>query len=165
MMIHNHPYSRLSVIGPLCLHTGSLQGSHRTLTELFVIVHHQHFPGRKHHIHLFYLGLFQIQSNVERSALPLFTLQFYGSSHSIHNVFGNGHSKTAALRAVHTLVILPAEGLKNFLLVLRRHADPRILNLQVQAHMGIPLGQGLLIHGNTDAPPLRGEFHGVGQDI
>ena len=86
-------------------------------------------------------------------------------AHGVHNVLGDGHAQPGPLRFPDPGVVLPAEGLKDDLLILLGHPDARVPHQEVGADPGGVLRQGLLVHSQLHRALLRGEFDGVPQQV
>ena len=139
MPLLHHPEGALGVHGPLRVDADSLQGLHRALTQLLIVVYHQHIPVRQDHVRLLDHGLEQVHAHVELRPLAQLALHLNGAAHGVHNVLGDGHAQSGALGAADPGVVLPDKGFEDFGLELRGHANAGVLNAKVDAHILLAL--------------------------
>ena len=165
VVLLHHFQGGLRVLGPVRIQADSLQGRHRALAQLLVVVHHQHTPLRQHHVHLLDGGPQQVQGNMEFRSFAQPAAYLDIAAHGVNNVLCDGHAQTGTLGLLHPCGILPAEGVENLRLILLRHTDTVVLHGDMGADVVLALGGLLLIQRHRNGPAVGRELHRIAQQV
>ena len=166
--------------GKLCTHyrflaAGGPVGPHADVPKHFadraagihVIIHHQSANA----LELFDFPILrrivaqaELEVHDEFRAATHFALHFDGTTHHIHNVFGDGHAKAGALDATDGGTLLAGKSFEEMLLEILAHADAIVFHMDFILCIALQLHR-ILFHAYSHRATGIGELQRITQKI